>query len=427
MGPAPHLLLQLAVILVAARVLAWLLQRLGQPPVIGEMLAGFALGPVVLGALAPGVHEALFPPASLPALEALSQFGLVLFMFLVGAGLRLPAGVRSRLAVAGWTGSLGVALPMALGLAIAPYLYAHHAPAGVAAWPFALFIAASMAVTAVPVLARLLGDTGMAQTRIGQVALAGAAVADALAWVALALVLAVLGAAGGWAAFARTAGGLLLLAAACLGVLRPLLARWLLRHAPDGRPGAALFGLLLALACTAAAATQWLGLHALFGAFLFGACLPRDDRLCASLHARLEPVAVLLLMPVFFAMAGLHATPDVFAAASLPALGLVLAAAVLGKLAGAGGGARLGGLGWREALAVGALMNARGLMELVVLQVGLDAGVIGNAVFTLLLVMAIATTLMATPLMRLCRRGTQGAAPVPATTMPTIASATPNP
>ena len=161
MSHVPHLLLQLAVILATARALALLLGKLGQPPVIGEMIAGIVLGPIVFGALAPDSHAWLFPHEKLAALEGLSQMGLVLFMFVVGAELRAPAGARGRLAAAGWVGTLGVLLPMLLGLAIAPLLHARFAPAGVAFWPFALFMAASMAITAFPVMARILKDRAM--------------------------------------------------------------------------------------------------------------------------------------------------------------------------------------------------------------------------------------------------------------------------
>jgi len=397
----PHLLLQLAVILAVARLLAILLGRLGQPPVIGEMIAGIVLGPIVFGALAPETHAFLFPKDKIAALEGLSQVGLVLFMFVVGAELRAPGGARSRIVAASWIGVLGVLLPMALGFAIAPVLHARFAPAGVGFWPFALFMAASMAITAFPIMARILKERAMTRTPIGQLALASAAIADVLAWIMLALVVALISSHGGWSNFARTLIGLVAMAAVSFGVLRPLVAKLLAHNAADGRPGGATLGILLILTFAMAAATEWLGLHPVFGAFLFGACLPRDDRLLDTLIERLEHVAVLVLMPVFFALAGLSTTPDAFTGTGLPALLLILAAAVVGKVLGAGGGARIAGLGWREAGAIGSLMNARALMELIVMKVGLDAGAIGFEIFTMLMVMAIVTTLMTTPMLTL--------------------------
>jgi Kef-type K+ transport system membrane component KefB len=200
--------------------------------------------------------------------------------------------------------------------------------------------------------------------------------------------------------------GLVAMAAIGFGVLRPLYAKILARYAPDGRPNGATLSALMIGMCVMAAATEWLGLHPVFGAFLFGACLPRDDRLLETLIERIEHVAVVMLMPVFFALAGLNTTTDAFTGTGLPALALILGAAIVGKVLGSGGGARIAGLGWGEAFAVGSLMNARGLMELIVMKIGLDAGVIGFEVFTMLMVMAIVTTLMTTPmLMAFVRRG----------------------
>jgi len=365
------------------------------------MIAGIVLGPIIFGALAPETHAFLFPKDKIAALEGLSQVGLVLFMFVVGAELRAPGGARSRIVAASWIGVLGVLLPMALGFAIAPVLHTRFAPAGVGFWPFALFMAASMAITAFPIMARILKERAMTRTPIGQLALASAAIADVLAWIMLALVVALISSHGGWNDFARTLVGLVAMAAIGFGVLRPLVAKWLAHNAADGRPGGATLGILLILTFAMAAATEWLGLHPVFGAFMFGACLPRDDRLLETLIERLEHVAVLVLMPVFFALAGLSTTPDAFSGTGLPALLLILAAAVVGKVLGAGGGARIAGLGWREAGAIGSLMNARALMELIVMKVGLDAGAIGFEIFTMLMVMAIVTTLMTTPMLTL--------------------------
>ncbi|MGH8174391.1 MAG: cation:proton antiporter, partial [Rhodanobacteraceae bacterium] len=340
----------------------------------------------------------------LAALEGLSQVGLVLFMFIVGAELRAPGGARERIVAAGWVGTLGVLLPMALGLAIAPALHARYAPTGVGFWPFALFMAASMAITAFPIMARILKERGMTRSPVGQLSLASAAIADVFAWIVLAFVVAMLSSHGGWEGFARTLIGLVAIAAIGFGVLRPLVAKMLARHAADGKPSGAVLSILLIGTCAMAAATEWLGLHPVFGAFLFGACLPRDDRLLETLIERIEYVAVLVLMPVFFALAGLNTTTDAFTSSGLPFMLLILAAAVVGKVLGGGGGARIAGFGWRDAFAVGSLMNARALMELIVMKVGLDAGVIGFEIFTMLMVMAIVTTLMTSPMLSLFTR-----------------------
>lgn len=402
----PHsiLLLQLVVILVTARGLGLVLRYFGQPAVIGEMAAGLVLGPIVFGALAPELQAQLFARESLPVLGALSQLGLVLFMFIVGAELRAPDGVRAQIKAAGMVSVLSVLLPMGLGLAIAPLLYPQLAPPGVAFWPFALFIAVAMAVTAFPVLARILKDRGITHTPVGRLALGAAAIADVFAWIMLALVIALIASKTGWPGFWRAVIGLFAIAVVVFALLRPLLAHLLARHARDGQPGSMVLAALLIGVFACAAATDWLGLHPVFGAFLFGACLPRDDRLLQTLIERFEYIAVIVLLPIFFALAGLNTTPDAFVGAGGFALLLILLVAVAGKVFGGAAGARISGYRWRESFAVGSLMNARGMMELIVIKVGLDAGVIGNAVFTMLLVMAILTTVMTTPMLSLFAR-----------------------
>ena len=396
------LLLQLFVILATARVLGLVLRYFGQSSVIGEMAAGIVLGPVVFGALAPELHAHVFEKGSLGALGSLSQLGLVLFMFIVGAELRLPSGERKQLGAAGWIGVLSVLVPMALGLLLAVPLHDRLAPAGVTFWPFSLFMAAAMSMTAFPVMARILKDRQMTQTTIGRLSLASAAIADVLAWVMLALVVVLAGSGQDWGQFARTVGGL---AALCLVLflgVKPLLTRLIARYAANGRPDGALLAILLIGTFACAYATDILQVHAVFGAFLFGVCLPRDDRLLAALIERIEYVAILVLMPVFFALAGLNTTPEAFGGAGLGALLAILVVAIVGKVASAAAGARIAGQPWSVSLAVGSLMNARGLMELIVIKVGLDIGVIGKDLFTMLMVMAIVTTLMAGPLLTLC-------------------------
>jgi Kef-type K+ transport system membrane component KefB len=247
----------------------------------------------------------------------------------------------------------------------------------------------------------------MTQTSVGRLGLTSAAVADLLAWVLLALVVVLAASEHDWNRLLRQIVGVLLLAAVIFGLFRPLIAWLLARYASDGRPAGALLATLLIGTFLCACATDYLGVHAVFGAFLFGACVPRDDRLLHSLIERIEHVAVLVLMPVFFALAGLSTTSDAFVGAGLGGLGLILAVSIAGKLAGGVIGARVCRYSWRDSFAVGSLMNARGLMELIVMKVGLDIGVIGQQMFTMLLVMALVTTVMTTPLMLLFTRNTR--------------------
>ena len=398
------LLLQIAVILVAARLCGLLLVRLGQPPVIGEMAAGVLLGPIVFGAALPDMHASLFPAASAPALSGLSTLGIVLFMFVIGAELRAPEGARAQVLAATRVASLSALLPFALALLVAPLLHGPLAPAGVGFWPFALYLAVALSVTAFPVLARILKDRHLQQTPIGRLALSAAALLDVAAWIVLALLVALTGD-GGWSTLVRTLSGLALLVVLVYAGLRPLYGWLLHRHASDGKPSGTVLAALLIGLFACAAATEWLQLHAVFGAFLFGTCLPRDDRLVHTLVERIEHIALVLLMPVFFALAGMGTTADAFTVAGLGAFVLILLVAVAGKLLGGGLGAKLSGYGTRDSLAVGALMNARGLIELIVMKVGLDAGLIGPPMFTLLLLLAIATTLMTGPLLGLLGRG----------------------
>ncbi len=402
MSAVPILFLQLIAILGVARLLSAVLRHVHQPPVIGEMLAGIVLGPLVFGCLSPHWQAALFPLDSLAALEGLSELGLVLFMFVVGAELRLPGGARRHLGASGAIGLACVLLPCALGLAIAPFLHSRFAPQGVAFWPFALFMAASLSITAFPVMARILKERGMTESAEGRLALTSAAFDNVFAGFVIALAL--ISSRTDWERFAFTLGGSLVLVGFAIWILRPALARGFERYADNGRPTPAMLCLLLILVFAAAAATRALGLHEVFGAFLIGAILPRDNRLLACLVERIEHLAVIVLMPVFFALAGLHMSADAFSGAGWLALGLVLVAAMAGKVVGGALGARHAGLAWPQALSVGALMNARGLMELIIMKIGLDLGVIDGAIFTMLMIMAVATTLMTTPLLALFGR-----------------------
>jgi len=395
------LLLQLIVILVTARACGWVLKYLGQPSVVGEMAAGLVLGPMCMGVLFPGLHAQLFTKASLGGLSALSTVGLVLFMFVVGLELRADRNLRAQIKASGCVGLLSVIAPLALGLAISPTLYPALAPAGVGFWPFALFMAAALSITAFPVMARILKDRGMTHTPFGRLSLGSAAVVDVFAWILLAVVVAMVGSGEGYLGLLKTGGGVVLLLALVYFGLKPAFAWLLRRHAPDGEPTTALLTALMIGLLSCAMLTEWMHLHAVFGAFLFGACLPRDDRLLGSLAKRIEPLSIVVLMPLFFALAGLSTTTNAFSGAGLGAMLLVIFVAVVGKIAGGAIGARMTGYSWRDSLATGALMNARGMMELIVMKVGLDAGLIGPELFTMLLVMALATTAMTGPLMTL--------------------------
>ena len=398
MTDLPLLLAQIVVVLLVTRAVAFLVTRVRQPAVVGEMAAGLLLGPSLLGLLAPSFSASLFPPASLVHLEFLSQIGLILFMFCIGAELDLGE-LRRRGRTAAIVSQTGIAVPFLLGAALALLLRPGLSPAGVSPGHFALFVGTAMSVTAFPVLARILAESNLLGTRIGTVAIACAAVDDVAAWCLLAGVVLLVRAPVGGVSLGWTFGGSVLFVVFMLAVVRPLLARlpWI------GRDRTALsperLATLLLLAFGSAWVTERLGLHSVFGAFLMGCVLPRDRRLARALADRLQGVVVLLL-PLFFAQTGLRTSVRLL---DRPWLWLVcvviVAVAVIGKFGGAALAGRLTGLAWREAAALGVLMNTRGLMELVILNIGLDVGVITPTLFSMMVIMALVTTFMTTPIL----------------------------
>jgi Kef-type K+ transport system membrane component KefB len=410
MGIAGQLFLQLAVILVTGRCVGFALRRLRQPQVVGEMVAGLRLGPSLFGLLAPRLQEAIFPVTktmtgssgtittahpSTTVLFAVGQLGLILYMFLVGARLDTKAlGVHRS--DAGRISLTGIAFPAIAGatMGIAFANNEHLFPARISHGQAALFLASALAVTAFPVLARILTDSGAAQTRVGTLALSAAAFDDAVAWGLLALTLALAEGSSGGAIV--TIAGTLLFVAFMVVIGRPILRRF------DSAAGAALgsgqlIGLLVVmLGC--AALTEWIGVHAVFGAFVAGAALPRG-RLTERLTVMLEGTTVTILLPVFFVYAGLKTRIGLLDDWSML---WILAAIIFLAFACKGGGCllamRFGGASWREAGAVGALMNARGLMELTFISIALERGLITPTLYTMLALMALATTMAAPPL-----------------------------
>jgi Kef-type K+ transport system membrane component KefB len=391
------LLAQIATVLVVSRGLGLVMRRLGQPLVIAEMIAGIVLGPSLFGLVFPHAYGALFPEASLGVLKTLSQVGLVLFMFLVGLELD-PALLRGRRRASLLISHTSIALPFALGVAGAYGLHDSYAPAGVPFLPFALFLGTAMSVTAFPVLARILSERGLMHTHVGAIAIACAAVDDVTAWCLLAVVVAI--------ARSNALGDALWtigLAAAfsvfMLLVARPLL-RSLGRYVAQRGLGATAFAGVLTCLLFAAGVAEAIGIHALFGAFLLGAVLPRDGDLPKLLAEKLESVAVVLLMPLFFAFSGLRTRLGLVSGADhWLVVALVIGLATLGKFGGSACAARLSGLRWREASALGVLMNTRGLMELIVLNVGMDLGVITPTMFAILVLMALCTTFATSPIL----------------------------
>jgi Kef-type K+ transport system membrane component KefB len=372
------LLLQIAVILGVCRLLHELCERIGQPPVIGEIIAGLLLGPSLFGWLAPSLFARLFPPASLPALNALSQIGLVLFMFLVGLHLDI-AEVWALRGVAGLAGLLSIAVPFAAGFALARPLHvlAPESPM----LPFSLFCAVAMSITAFPVLARILADHKMTATRLGHVSIACAAFNDVLAWSLLAWIVAV--SRSGQASFFRPIAIVVIYSAVMWFLVRPLL-RWV----PNELATMLIFVFLSSWV------TELAGLHALFGAFFAGVIWPRGTVKFEEVSAKIEPIAMAVLIPLFFSYTGLRTN---IGAINWGYTLIIIAVAVAGKIGGTFAGAKMMGFDSRNALSLGVLLNTRGLVELVVLNVGLDLGILTPALFSMMVVMALVTTLMTSP------------------------------
>ena len=395
------LILQIAVILVAARVVGMAFRRIGQPQVVGEMVAGILLGPSLLGWAAPDAFAVLFPPASLPALNSLSQIGLVLFMFLVGVEFD-PVLLRGRGNAAVITSHVSIVAPFLLGTLLALPLYPRLSDASVSFTGFALFMGAAMSVTAFPVLARILTERNLLRTRLGAVAIACAAVDDVSAWTLLALVVVIVRAGAAEMPLWLTVGGSVVYVAFVVTVVRRLLAKLETYYLSRGRLTQDMVAGIVLLLLASAWVTEWLGIHALFGAFVVGAVMPKHPRFTHELTDRLQDVTVVLLLPLFFAFTGLRTSIGLVQGTELWLItGLVVLVAVVGKLGGSAVAARLTGLTWREAGALGVLMNTRGLMELVILTIGLELGVISPALFTMMVLMALVTTFMTTPLLEL--------------------------
>jgi Kef-type K+ transport system membrane component KefB len=365
--PLLHVLLTMVAVILLGRALAMVMRFLGQPPVIGEVLAGICLGPSLLGQLAPGAVELLMPPSITPSLSVVAQLGVIFYMFLVG--LELNGGIlrkQGHVVVAISHGSIIV--PFVLGAALAIWLYPMLSNSGVAFTAFALFLSVSMSVTAFPVLARILTDRQLSKTDLGVTALACAATDDISAWCLLALVVGV-AQSEPQAAMGVIALALLYLAF-ILWMVRPWIVAALARSKAE-RVTPTVMTLALVGVLVSALATEAIGIHAIFGAFLLGAVIPHDSTLARELVQKQWLVCLVIIL-----------------------------VATVGKFGGTLATARLMGLGWREASSLGVLMNTRGLMELVVLNIGLDLGVISPTLFAMMVVMALATTMATSPVLR---------------------------
>ena len=401
-----HVLVTLAAVLGLGFLLGRICRSIGQPPVIGEVIAGILLGPSLVGAISPTAMHLLVPSIEQDpkqqvssALKAISQLGVILYMFLVGLELnaaRLKNQAKSAIAIS----HASIVVPFVLGAALALWLYPTLSHSAVPFTSFALFLGVAMAITAFPVLARILADSKLDRTDLGVVALGCAAADDVTAWCLLALVVGVAQAQVGEALLVGAAAGLFILG--MFFVARPLLKKLTdrLDASPGPLPPYAVSGtFFLVLAC--AFGTEWIGVHAVFGAFLLGAVIPHESRIAKEFTAKLHDPVTVLLLPAFFASSGMRTELGLLSGwENWLFVGVIIAVATVGKFGGTLVAARVTGQTWKDSAALGALMNTRGLMGLIVLDIGLEMGVISKTLFAMMVLMALATTLATSPVLR---------------------------
>lgn len=401
-SPLTHLLFQILLIVCMSRVVASFLRILGQPHVIGEMLAGIILGKSVLAAANPGFYGKLFPDNGMERLYLLSQLGLIFFMFVVGLELETES-LKKRSKTALLISQVSIAFPFFLGTILSFFIYETYAPANVPFASFTLFMGIAMSITAFPVLARILQEKKMTKTTMGAMAISCAAVDDVTAWLMLAIVVGL--AKGGTVLESLPSIGMTILYVIIMvKVVRPLLERYLsvVDDAELQRPQVAFLFLVL---LSSALVTELIGIHALFGAFMAGLSMPQNTAWRSQLVNRVESVSSVVLLPIFFAFTGIRTeigllnTPMDWAVCLLITL-----AAILGKLGGGTAAARWARFSWRESLSIGVLMNTRGLMELVILNIGYDLGILSPKIFSMMVIMALVTTMMTGPLIELLKK-----------------------
>jgi len=393
------LVLQISVILALCRIVGTIFRKIGQPRVVGEMFAGILLGPSLLGWMAPGISAYLFPASSLGFLNALSQIGVVVFMFLVGLGIN-PQELKEHGHAAVLTSHVSITAPFVLAAFLALYLYPKLSDDSVAFTSFALFMGAAMSITAFPVLARILAERDLLGSRLGTVAIACAAVDDVTGWCILAYIVVLIRTAHSSTSIWVTIGGIVAFALIMIYGVSHLLRHFETVYRERGHLSENLLALMLLLVLVSALCTEWLGIHLLFGSFLMGAIMPKEQRFVRYVLDRFETITVTLLLPLFFAFTGLRTDIGLVKGQEMwMYCGLIILVATVGKLGGSMVASWLSGMPVREAAGLGTLMNTRGLMELVILNIGLDIKVISPALFSMMVLMALFTTFMTTPVL----------------------------
>ena len=394
--PLALLLFQIITIVLVARIFGWIFRKIGQPSVIGEIIAGIVLGPSLFGMYFPDMKEALFPVASLGNLQLLSQIGLILFMFVIGMELDLKV-LKNKANEAVVISHASIVIPFALGIGLSYYIYHQFAPPGIEFLSFSLFMGIAMSITAFPVLARIVQERGIHKTRLGTIVITCAAADDITAWCILAVVIAIVKA-GSFVSSLYVIGLAFVYVLTMLFVVKPFLKRVGDLYAKKSNIKKSVVAIFLLTLIVSSYLSEIIGIHALFGAFLMGAIMPDIAKFRNVFIDKVEDVSVILLLPLFFVFTGLRTEIGLINDAYLwKVTGCIIAVAVVGKFIGSALAAKFVGQNWRDSLTIGALMNTRGLMELVVLNIGYELGVLSPKVFTMMVIMALVTTFMTGP------------------------------
>jgi Kef-type K+ transport system membrane component KefB len=394
--PLALLLFQIITIVLVARIFGWIFRKIGQPSVIGEIIAGIVLGPSLFGLYFPDMKDALFPDGSLGNLQMLSQIGLILFMFVIGMELDLKV-LKNKANDAVVISHASIVIPFALGIGLAYYMYHTFAPAGVEFLSFSLFMGIAMSITAFPVLARIVQERGIHKTRLGTIVITCAAADDITAWCILAVVIAIVKA-GSFVSSLYVIGLALVYVLAMLFVVKPFLKRVGDLYAKKDNIKKSVVAIFFLTLIVSSYLSEIIGIHALFGAFMMGAIMPDITKFRNVFIEKIEDVSVILLLPLFFVFTGLRTEIGLINEPYLWKItGYIILVAVAGKFFGSALAAKFVGQSWRDSLAIGALMNTRGLMELVVLNIGYELGVLSPKVFTMMVIMALVTTFMTGP------------------------------
>lgn len=394
--PVGMILVQIVTIIIVSRIFAYIFRKIHQPTVIGEIIAGIALGPSLLGMFFPEFSSALFPANSLGNLNLLSQIGLILFMFMVGMELDVKV-IQTKVKDAVVVSNAGILIPFTLGIGLAYFIYESFAPEGISFLSFGLFLGLAMSITAFPVLARIVQERGIHKTRLGTLVLTCAAADDITAWCLLAAIIAI-AKAGSFMSSLYVILLSILYVLLMLKVVRPFLKRIGDLHASRENLSKQVVAIFFLTLLISAYTTEIIGIHALFGAFLAGTIMPDNTKFRNVFIQKIEDVALVLLLPLFFVFTGLRTQIGLLNDIYLWKItGLIVLVAITGKFAGSAIASRIMGQNWRDSLTIGALMNTRGLMELVVLNIGYDLGILSPEVFSMMVIMALLTTFMTGP------------------------------